>query len=188
MSDELSLRYSTVELVFIAIVGVVFGLVNNLLGVVFTAINAINPLLAMFFAPFGIVTILVGYVVRKPGAALLAGVINGLVQFLAGNPAGAWAIGFGLAHGVGAELVFLAFRYRNYSWLACFLAGVSDGLFNMLLVVIAFGMIGFMPMDQIIISIIIASLSSGVQAGLLGRVLGDLLLRAGALKSFRIAH
>lgn len=188
MSERTTLRYTTVELVFIAIVGVVFGLINNVLGIVFTALNAVNPMLALFFAPFGIVTILVGYVVRKPGAALLAGVINGLVQFLAGNPAGAWSIAFGLAHGVGAELIFLGFRYRNYGWFACFLAGLSDGFFNMLLVIVAFGMISFMPTMQIVISIVIASLASGVEAGLLGRLLGNLLGQAGMLKSFRFAQ
>lgn len=188
MSEKATFRYTTVELVFIAIVGVVFGVVNNLLGIVYTAINAINPMLALLFAPFGIVALLAGYVVRKPGAALLAGIINGLVQFLAGNPAGLWALGFGVAHGVGTEIVFAAFRYRNYNWLACFLAGFLDGVCNMVLVVIAFGMLTFMPMGQVLLSVVIASVTSGVEAGLLGKVVSELLYRTGILKSFLIAQ
>ena len=186
-TEKATFRFTTAELVFIAIVGVVFGIVNNLLGIVYTAINAINPMLALMFAPFGIVAVLAAYVVRKPGAALLAGIINGLVQFLAGNPAGLWALGFGLAHGLGVEVVFAAFRYRNYGWLACFLAGLLDGVFNMIVVVVAFGMLTFMPMSQILVSIVVASLASGVEAGLLGKVVGELLYRVGLLKGFLIA-
>jgi energy-coupling factor transport system substrate-specific component len=184
MNEKATSNFTTVELVFIAILGVVFGIVNNLLGIVFTAINAVNPMLALLFAPFGMVTLLAAYVVRKPGAALLAGVINGLVQFLAGNPAGIWSIAFGLAHGIGTEAVFAAFRFKNYSWLACFLAGFFDGTCNMVVVAVAFGMISFMPPSQLLLSVVIASLASGV----LGRVVGDLLLRAGMLKSFRISR
>jgi energy-coupling factor transport system substrate-specific component len=188
MEEKASFRVTTVELVFIAVVGVVFGLINNLLGIVYTGINAVNPMLALMFAPFGIVAVLAAYVVRKPGAALLAGVINGLVQFLAGNPAGLWAIGFGLAHGVGTEAVFAAFRYRNYGWLACFLAGWLDGVCNMAVVIVAFGMYTFMPVSQLLLSVVIASIASGVEAGLLGKILGDLLLRTGVLKGFAISR
>jgi len=186
--NEKGFRFTTVELVFITVVGVVFGIVNNLLGIVYTAINAVNPMLALLFAPFGMVALLAAYVVRKPGAALLAGIINGLVQFLAGNPAGLWAIGFGLAHGIGTEAVFALFQYKNYNWLTCFLAGDLDGVCNMVVVVIAFGMLNFMPFGQILLSVVIASISSGVEAGLLGKVVGDLLCKAGVLKSFLIAR
>jgi energy-coupling factor transport system substrate-specific component len=187
MAEKSSFNFTTVELVFIAIVGVVFGIVNNLFGLVYTAINAVNPMLALVFAPFGLVTLIAAYVVRKPGAAVLAGVINGLVQFLAGNPAGIWTLAFGLAHGIGTELVFFLFRYRNWSWVACFLASLVDGLFNMIVVVFAFGMVTFMPIGQILVSLVIASLASGVEAGLLGKVIGDLLYRTGLLKSFAIS-
>lgn len=187
MAEKTSFNFTTVELVFIAIVGVVFGIINNLFGLVYTGLNAVNPMLALLFAPFGLVTLIAAYVVRKPGAAILAGLINGLVQFLAGNPAGLWTIAFGLAHGLGTELVFFLFRYRNWGWLACFLASLVDGLFNMVVVIFAFGMVSFMPLNQILLSIVIASLASGVEAGLLGKVIGDLLYRTGLLKSFLIA-
>ncbi len=187
MPDKSTMGFTTVELVFIAILGVVFGIVNNLFGLVYTALNAVNPILATCFAPFGMVTLLAAFIVRKPGAALLAGIINGLVQFLGGNPAGLWTIGFGVAHGLGTELVFFLYRYKAWGWLNCFLASVVDGLFNMVVVVIAFGMLAFMPFGQILMTVVIACVASGVEAGLLGRVVGQLLLKAGLLKSFLIA-
>lgn len=187
MSARSAFRFTTVELVFIAVVGVVFGIVNNLLGIVYTAINAVNPTLAVLFAPFGIVAVLAAYVVRKPGAAFLAGIINGLVQFLAGNPAGVWTLGFGLAHGIGVELAFGLFGYKKFDWGNCFLAGFLDGVFNMIVVVIAFGMLQFMPFSQILVTVLLASIGAGVEAGLLGKVVGDLLRKAGVLKSFSIA-
>lgn len=187
MAEKTTFNFTTVELVFIAILGVVFGIINNLFGLVYTAINAVNPMLALLFTPFGLVTLIAAYVVRKPWAAVLAGVINGLVQFLGGNPAGIWSLAFGLAHGLGTEVVFYFFRYQNYSWVACFLAAFVDGLFNMVAVVFAFGMYTFMPIGQILLSALIASLSSGVEAGLLGKVIGDLICKTGLLKSFLIS-
>ncbi len=184
MADKPKFSFTTVELVFIAILGVVFGIVNNLIGIVYTGINAVNPMAALFFAPFGIVTLLASYVVRKPGAALLAGLINGLVQFLAGNPAGLWAVAFGVAHGLGTELVFFLFKYKNWGWLACFLAAFVDGLLNYVVVVFAFGLYQFMPIGQLILSGLIASTASGVEAGFLGKILGELLKKTGLLKSF----
>lgn len=188
MAESTKSSFTTVELVFIAILGVVFGIVNNLFGIVYTGLNAINPMAATFFAPFGMVTLLAAFIVRKPGAALLAGVINGLVQFLAGNPSGLWTIAFGLAHGVGTELVFFIYRYKAWGWVPCFIASAVDAVFNMAVVVVAFGMLNFMPFGQILLSTLIAAVSSGVEAGLLGRVIGQLLLRAGLLKSFAIAR
>lgn len=187
MAEKQKMSFTTVELVFIAILGVVFGIVNNLIGIVYTGINAVNPVAALFFAPFGIVTLLASYIVRKPGAALLAGLINGLVQFLAGNPAGLWAVAFGVAHGLGTEVVFALFKYQNWGWLACFLASFVDGLFNYVVVVFAFGLYQFMPVGQIFSSALIASVASGIEAGFLGKLLGELLRKTGLLKSFLIS-
>jgi energy-coupling factor transport system substrate-specific component len=187
VTERATFRYTTVELVFIAIVGVVFGIVNNLLGMVHSSINAFNPLLASAFCPFGIMSLLAAYVVRKPGAALLAGIINGLVQFLAGNPAGLWALGMGVAHGIGVEIGFAIFGYRNWDWLACFVAGLLDGLVSMIVIVLAFGYLTFMPLNEVIVSVVIATIAAGVEVGLLGKVLGELLYRTGALQGFLIA-
>ncbi len=187
MADKPKTGFTTVELVFIAILGVVFGIVNNLIGIVYTGINAVNPTAALFFAPFGIVTLLAAYVVRKPGAAILAGVINGLVQFLAGNPAGLWALAFGIAHGLGTELVFFLFKYKNWGWLACLLAAGVDGLFNYVVVVFAFGLYNYYDFFGILWRGLVTFFTSGIEAGVLGKLLGDLLKKTGLLKSFLIS-
>jgi len=187
MADKPKTGFTTVELVFIAILGVVFGIVNNLIGIVYTGINAVNPTAALFFAPFGIVTLIAAYVVRKPGAAILAGVINGLVQFLAGNPAGLWALAFGVAHGLGTELVFFLFKYKNWGWFACLLAAGVDGLFNYVVVVFAFGLYNYYDFFGILWRGLVTFCTSGIEAGVLGKLLGDLLKKTGLLKSFLIA-
>ena len=187
MAEQQKKGFTTVELVFIAILGVVFGIINNLIGIVYTGINAVNPTAALFFAPFGIVTLLAAYVVRKPGAAILAGVINGLVQFLAGNPAGLWAVAFGIAHGLGTELVFYLFKYKNWGWLACLLAAGVDGLFNYIVVVFAFGLYQWYDFFGLVWRGVVTFFTAGIEAGVLGKIIGDLLKKTGLLKSFLIS-
>jgi len=54
MAEQQKKGFTTVELVFIAILGVVFGIINNLIGIVYTGINAVNPTAALFFARSGL--------------------------------------------------------------------------------------------------------------------------------------
>jgi ABC-type thiamin/hydroxymethylpyrimidine transport system permease subunit len=42
--------------------------------------------------------------------------------------------------------------------------------------------------SQLLLSVVIASIASGIEAGLLGKILGDLLLRTGVLKGFAISR
>ncbi|MCC6178441.1 MAG: ECF transporter S component [Chloroflexi bacterium] len=179
-------RFNTVELVYIAIVGVVTGLLNTGFSVVYTALVAsIGPIFANIWSPFGLVTALSMLAVRKPGTALLAGFINGLVQFLSGNPAGLWALGFGIAHGLGAEAVFAAFRYRHFGWIPVFLAAAGDGLVGTIAVFFAFSLWG-QPVEAIVATFVISLISYGVVSGWLGKIIIDGIYGAGLLRGFRI--
>jgi ABC-type thiamin/hydroxymethylpyrimidine transport system permease subunit len=57
----------------------------------------------------------------------------------------------------------------------------------MIAVIFAFGLISFTPLNQIFYMIVLASLSSGVEAGFLGKIIGDMLKQTGLLKSFLIS-
>jgi energy-coupling factor transport system permease protein len=133
--------FTTVELVIIAIVAVVMGVVNTWFGVLWTAVAAAGgPIWPQVINPFGMVVTIAMLIVRKPGAALLAGVINGLIQFLTGNPAGLWSIAFGVGHGIGAEIWYAIFRYKAFGWLQVFLASAcGDAIISNVLVLMAFG-------------------------------------------------
>ena len=69
-----------------------------------------------------------GLIIRKPGAALLVEVIAAVVSALIGNVWGITTIFSGLAQGLGAELIFLAFLYLRFTLPVAMLAGAGAGI------------------------------------------------------------
>ncbi len=105
------------DLVLIAVVGIAFGVLAAYYATLdMMMISLLGPLgSSITYGFFFVSALLAGYIVQKPGAALLAGIINGFGQALAGNPWGIIALIYGLLNGGGAELGFLAFRYRRWN-------------------------------------------------------------------------
>lgn len=69
-------------------------------------------------------------IVRKPGAALYAETLAAVVSGLIGNQWGGFeTILIGLLQGLGAELVFAAFRYKVWNLPVTILAGAISGVF-----------------------------------------------------------
>jgi energy-coupling factor transport system substrate-specific component len=66
-------------------------------------------------------------IIRKPGVALLAEIAAASGELIAGSQFGIEALTYGIAQGIGAELVFLLFRYRSFSVATACLAGIAAG-------------------------------------------------------------
>ena len=69
-------------------------------------------------------------IIRKPGAALFCELVAAMVSALMGSEFGLTVLASGLAQGLGAELVFAAFRYRKFNLPVALLAGAGAGLFG----------------------------------------------------------
>jgi energy-coupling factor transport system permease protein len=124
--------WRTVDIVVAAVVAVAFG-------VVFLAWNALyaatGPLFAAFPAAQAVLYgvwllpgVLVGLIVRRPGAALFGGLVSAAVSVLLGSPYGADALISGAIQGGGAELAFAIGLYRRWNLPFALLAGALAGL------------------------------------------------------------
>lgn len=71
--------------------------------------------------------VLVGLIVRRPGAALFGGIVSAAVSVVLGSPYGADALVSGLIQGAGAELGFALLLYRSWGLPAAVLAGALAG-------------------------------------------------------------
>src|SRR3954469_13690618 len=60
-------------------------------------------------------SIVAAAIIRKPGAAFAAEVLASGVEILLGSPAGLLLLLSGAIQGAGAEVIFAATRWRNYS-------------------------------------------------------------------------
>lgn len=121
-----------VDIVVAAVIAVAFGVVFlawNALNTVTTPIFAGVPALqAILYGVWLLPGVLVGLIVRRPGAAFFGNFVAALVSALLGSTFGADAILSGVLQGLGAELGFAIGLYRWWGLPAAALAGALAGV------------------------------------------------------------
>jgi energy-coupling factor transport system substrate-specific component len=180
--------FTTLDLVLIAVLGVVFGVLNTPFGVLFQFLQTtFGPAGQALFAPWALGMVLTALIVRKPGAAFLGGLINGLFQVLSGNPAGLVNLGWGFALGLGTELGIAFFLYLSgtgkLTWVAAALAGgIACGLsFAVSAIVYNYFSAGA---TTLVLSWIGQAVAGAVESGIIAFILAEGLRRSGLLRSF----
>ena len=180
--------FSTLDLVLIAVLGVVFGLLNTPFGVVFQFLQTtFGPAGQALFAPWAISMVLSSLIVRKPGAALLNGLINGLFQVLSGNPAGVVNLGWGLALGAGVEVGMALYLYlagpRRLTWPAAMLGGGIACFFSYTVSAIVYSYLSA-GATLLVLSWIGQGVAGAFESGLVAFILAEGLRRSGLLRSY----
>jgi len=181
--------FTTLDLVLIAVLGVVFGILNTPFGILFQFLQTtFGPIGQALFAPWAIGMVLTAAIVRKPGAALLGVIINGLFQLLSGNPAGVVNIAYGVALGLGVEIGAALFfsLTRSKSWFpmgAAILAGGIACGFSYVVSAVVYNYASA-GVTALIASWIGQAVAGAIESGLVAYLLAEGLRRSGLLKSF----
>lgn len=175
------------EVVVLSVFAVVFGIIYLLF------LQLGNVLVGMFgligydfiFGIWFIVSIIASYVIRKPGAALLSETIAAMIEVMLGNAVGPRLILAGIIQGFGAEAVFAAARWKNYSVWVLMAAGMGSSVTSFLW---GYFLSGFSALSPgYVTAMFFVRLTSGaLLAGLLGKFISDSLAKTGALNSFPI--
>ncbi len=126
------------------------------------------------------------YVVRRPGAAVVAGIFFGFVQSPF-TPFGWTTVPVGLLTGVVCELPFLLTRYRDFRRPMLLLAGAVAGLLNLALVFVPLGYLDLAAGVQIML-VVGYAVGGAVLGGLLAKLLADAVARTGALSGYAIGR
>ena len=124
--------WRVVDIVVAAVIAVAFG-------VVFLAWNAfyaatgplftfLPPAQAVLYGVWLLPAVLVGLIVRRPGAAFFGGLVAAAVSVLLGSPYGGDALISGAIQGAGAELGFAVGLYRRWTLPFAIAAGALAGL------------------------------------------------------------
>jgi energy-coupling factor transport system permease protein len=132
--------WRVVDIVVAAVIAVAFGVVfvawNALWSFTTPLFAAAPPLQAIIYGVWLLPGVLVGLIVRRPGAALMGGIVSAAVSALIGSQWGADAIISGALQGGGAELGFALGLYRRwnlpFAMLAGALAGVAAGIHDVI--------------------------------------------------------
>lgn len=179
---------TTLDIILTAVLGILWGLAGGPMGFVWQFLTAsFGPLATALWAPFVMSIVLAPLIIRKPGAATLNGILNGLGQWIGGNPLGISLLLFGVVMGAGVELVFFITRYRSYSAFTSFMAAGVAQVFALVQSALMFGW-GALGIGVLLGTWAITFLASGVQSGLVAYGLASLLRKSGALRTFKVSE
>jgi energy-coupling factor transport system substrate-specific component len=181
------LRWRVVDIVVASVLGVAGGLVFALwnlgYGPITQPFETLLPgLQALFYGVWLFPAVLVGLVVRKPGAALYGELVAAAVSALLGGVWGWTAIAWGAAQGLGAELVFALFLYRAWGFVPALLAGLGAGV-GLAVMDLTFYYAAARP-EFALIYAVSALVSGAVIAGAGSWLMVRALARTGALSRF----
>lgn len=185
MGRNSKVAWHTKDILITGMIGVVFAFV--LLGVTF----AYFPLAAVLGPAYSRITdglfmipgLMALYLIRKPGAGLIAMTIGGLVM-LPFSPYGLIGIVWAAAAGLECEAPFLAVRYRKYSVSFLMIGGAIATIISTLLEYPMYGHAALAIGVQF--TMIAVSAFGGALGGLLAKWLADRMLKAGFLAQYRI--
>ena len=182
-------RWTTRELIVTVVVSVALGLIFMAYGILYLALA---PLLGqvgiMLLLGFYYLTgILVPYIVRRPGTALLASFLAAVTELLVGSPFGIAAVWAGLVQGLGAEVMFALRGWRDYRLPILIAAAVLSGIFAY---VYEYFLLSYAVLEPTVqLGLFLVRIPSAViLAGWLGKVLGDALVHTGVLRGLAIAR
>lgn len=121
--------WQTRDLLLVAVVGAAFGPLFLVWNTVYGWTGALGPWQNLIGGFWWIPVILVPYIIRKPGAALVAEIIASVIETLLGSQYGVVgaAVG-GLVQGMGAEVIFMLTGWRRYDWVTLSIAGVASAV------------------------------------------------------------
>jgi energy-coupling factor transport system substrate-specific component len=130
---------------------------------------------------------IVPYIIRRPGAALLAESIGGFVEFALGSPYGIQAFTIGIAQGLTLELGFAMGGYKRYTFSWMLFATAMGGIGNYIYSYFYYGVNDYTVPVQVGY-LLVTMVSGAVLSGLLSKWVGDALKRTGVLRNFEIAR
>lgn len=129
-----SYSWRVVDIVVAALIaiagGVIFWAWSQGAAIVSIPMNAAYPPLTGLIAGGWMIPAVLGMlIIRKPGAALFCEAVAATGELIMGSQYGTTVLISGVLQGLGAELVFAAFRYKKFNLPTALLAGAGAGLF-----------------------------------------------------------
>ena len=122
------------DILVTVLVSLVLGVIYHFWGSVY---NLLKPLFfeadELLYGMWFVATTLAYLLIRKPGVAIIAEVAVAHVEVLFGGGWGLTLLLYGLIQGLGAELVFAAFRYRSTSAWTLAIAGAGATIGSMIM-------------------------------------------------------
>ncbi|MBT2733627.1 ECF transporter S component [Bacillus sp. ISL-7] len=175
------------EVVLAVILAVACGVIYLGWSTLWIPISAlVGPVGAGFmFGIWVIASPIVAYIIRKPGAALIAEIAAAAVELLTGSHFGLSALLVGVFQGIGAEIAFAIFGYKRYNLFNLMLSGAFAALGSMIYNLIANGF-GYYTKEVFFTTLGIHVVSGMILGGLLAKIIVDALAKTGVLEQYEL--
>ncbi len=200
-------RWTLRDVVALVVTAIVLGLVFYLWGWAMQLLSRVlgDVVAGLFYGVWFWAGLLLGYTIRKPGAALLGQFGAALVAYALGSPLGVLILVLGWVQGLALEMVFAWARFQHWGLVTMLVAGAVAGTASFAVnlavdrgvslavdVAVARGvnlvappwLIFPQPAGIIIAILCIAIISGAVLGGLVCKVLGDRLLAIVPVRQF----
>ncbi len=181
--------WRTLDIVLVAVLAVVFGFLYMQWLPIWVAARAFGAQVGQealfgFWLAGGI---LAAYIIRRPGAALVGEFLAAFAEVLFGAVAGTPLLITGIMQGLGAEIVFGARRWRDFSLGTVLAAG---GVAALVALPWNWYRLGYFELEPPLLALLVlVRIASGVVlGGLLPKLAGDLLAETGALANFALGR
>lgn len=184
--DKDKTGYSTQNLVIVAVLAAIAGVINTGVGNLWYLANtSLGPLGgALIQGMFMWAYILAVFIVRKPGIALIFGVIEASTEVLLGNAAGIGTLGWGISQGLAIEAVLLCVGYSRFGLITALMAGMASSQLGTLWSSIFYGWDPAYSKD-VWLAVPINIISGAIFSGGLGFYLATKLAKTGLIRSSR---
>ena len=176
--------YTTQNLVIVAVLAAIAGVINTGIGNLWYLANtSLGPLGgALIQGMFMWAYILAVFIVRKPGIALIFGLIEAGTEVLLGNAAGIGTLGWGISQGLAIEVVLLICTYSRFGFVTAVMAGMAASQFGTLWTSIFYGWDPSYSRD-VWIAVPINLISGAIFSGALGYFLAIKIAKTGLVRS-----
>ena len=183
-------KWKLKDVILMAILGVVFAAIYLAVfngGMVIS--TALTPLglsafgFELIYGVWFMAATLAAYIIRKPGVALLTEILASVVELLMGNSGGLTVVLTGFIQGLGAEVIFACFRYKNL--LSMSLASMLSALFIFCYELYYLSYYLLAP-SMLAAQLAVRFVSSIVFSGIICKLAGDALAKTGVVKSYAI--
>ncbi|MDR2197864.1 MAG: ECF transporter S component [Deltaproteobacteria bacterium] len=176
---------------------VLIGLVAVAFAVVYLAAVYIGVFISTLATPLGLAPLanepicgiwfmaatFIAFVLRKPGAAVITNILAALIEVFLGSFYGPLVFVDGLVAGLGAELVFALYGYKNFNLAVMCMAGLASAVTSFTWELYRSGFIE-LSWKFLIIMFPVRCVSGMFFAGFICSKLGNSLRSAGLLRSF----
>ena len=182
--------WTTRDIVVASVLAVAVGVVFWAWGLLWSSVLGAIPFPVQYISVgvWMVGGLLVPYVVRRPGAALLGELVAAFVSMAMGNQWGILTMASGLVQGAGAEIVFGAGRWKYFTGAWLYGAAALAGLFSIVLDTFTYSYYSQFTWGNIGIAAILSVVSAVILGGGLSQLLGQALERTGVLSGLAISR